>query len=88
MIKHLQIVLKGSFRHSGFRFHALQAAHTFSICGMVAERDGTIVIDAEGDESMLEEFVKWCRAGDRIPTPESIQVAEKPLSYFSDFLIL
>ncbi len=88
MIKHLQIVLKGSFRQSGFRFHTLLAARTFSICGMVTERDGDIIVEAEGVETNLEKFVKWCRRQDGSHSIESIEVVEKPLSYFKEFLIL
>ena len=88
MTKHYQIILKGSFRQSGFRFHTLMAAHSLSIAGMVIERDGNIIIEAEGEETNLEEFVKWCRSDNRITAPESAEVIEKPLAYYNEFLIL
>ncbi len=88
MKKHYQIILKGSFRQSGFRFHSLMAAHSLSITGMVTERNGNIVIEAEGDENELEEFIKWCRAGNQVSAPESVEVIEKPLAYYNEFLIL
>jgi len=88
MKKHYQIILKGRFQRSGFRFHAFLAAHTLSIRGMATERDGNIIIEAEGDENELEEFIKWCREGNRTPSPESVEVIEKPLAYYNEFLIL
>jgi acylphosphatase len=88
MVKHYHIILKGNFRYSGFRFHTLMAAHSLSINGMVIERDGNIIIEAEGNENELEEFITWCRAGNQTPAPESVEVIEKPLAYYNEFLIL
>lgn len=55
---------------------------------MVIERDGNIIIEAEGNENELEEFITWCRAGNQTPAPESVEVIEKPLAYYNEFLIL
>ena len=88
MNQHYQIILKGNFQQSGFRFHALQAAHDFSIRGQVSERNDNIIIDAEGDEHDMEKFLKWCYSSQGTPPPESIMVVKKPLAYYDKFLIL
>ncbi len=88
MNQHYQITLKGNFKQSGFRFHAFQAAHDFSIRGQVNESNGNIIIEAEGDEKDLEKFLEWCYASKGAVLPESIMVAKKPLAYYNDFLIL
>ncbi len=85
---HYQIILKGNFQQSGFRFHALQAAHDCSIRGQVTERNGNIIIDAEGDEQDLGKFLKWCYSSKGTAAPESIVVVKKPLAYYNEFLIL
>ncbi len=88
MNQHYQITLKGNFKQSGFRFHALQAAHDFSIRGQVTERNGNIIIDAEGDEKDLEKFLKWCHSHRATNESDSILVDKKPLAYYDEFLIL
>ncbi len=88
MNQHYQIILKGSFRQSGFRFHTFHAAHDFSIRGQVSEQNGNIIIEAEGDEKDLEKFLKWCYASKGITIPESIMVVKKPLAYYDEFMIL
>ncbi len=89
MNQHYQIILKGNFQQSGFRFHAFQAAHDCSISGQVTERNGNIIIEAEGDEKDLEKFLRWCYASKKgITAPESIIVVKKPLAYYDEFMIL
>ena len=88
MNQHYQIILKGNFQQSGFRFHAFQAAHDCSIRGQVSERHGNIIIEAEGDEQDMEKFLKWCYSSQGTTPPESIMVVKKPLAYYDKFLIL
>ncbi len=88
MKQHYQIILKGNFQQSGLRFHAFQAAHDCSIRGQVTERNGNIIIEAEGDENDLEKFLEWCYASKSNTAPESIIVVKKPLAYYDEFLIL
>ncbi len=88
MNQHYQIILKGSFRQSGFRFHAFHAAHDCSIRGQVTEQNGNIIIEAEGDEKDLGRFLDWCYASKGTAAPESIIVVKKPLAYYNEFMII
>jgi len=64
MKKSLKIIIRGRLHNAGFRFKTMEAAYKFDIKGIVKYlADRSIYIEAEGDESQLEEFLQWCRKG-------------------------
>jgi acylphosphatase len=47
-----------------FRASAKDIADQLGICGIVRnEPDGSVCVEAEGDESALARFVEWCKKG-------------------------
>jgi len=86
MIRHYQIILEGEFQKLGYRFHTFLAAQTFNLNGSVCQKEDKIIIDAEGNEENLNEFVRWCQKGNG--KKPCVHVVEKPLAYFNQFLIL
>jgi acylphosphatase len=86
MIKHYQIILEGEFQKLGYRFHTFLAAQTFNLKGSVCEKESKIIIDAEGSEDSLNKFIRWCQQSNG--KQPMVQVIEKPLAYYNDFLIL
>ena len=88
MKTHYQIKLNGSFPGRGFRFYTYLAAKKLSVKGAVFERDGNIVIEAEGEKKKLEDLIECCLKGNSFSTPASIEITEKPLAFYKEFIIL
>jgi acylphosphatase len=88
-LKHLNIKVHGRVQGVGFRYEAKKCARMLSIAGFIRnEPDGSVYIEAEGDEDALKKLVVWCRRG-----PESAEVKRveedwtAPLKSFNSFLI-
>jgi len=67
MIQFMRLVklrIYGKVHRVGFRFSAMQQAYKIGVNGFVQNvDDGSIYIEAEGEEGKLEEFIAWCKAG-------------------------
>jgi acylphosphatase len=64
MIKNLKMTISGDVMGVGFRDAAYWTARKLYIGGFVMnEPDGTVYIEAEGEEAALKDFLAWCRTG-------------------------
>jgi len=64
MIKNLKIKISGDVQGVGFRDAAYWVARKLPVAGFIMnEPEGTIYIEAEGEEETLKEFLAWCRKG-------------------------
>lgn len=64
MIKGVIINVYGRVQGVGFRFYTHKTALELSVKGFVQNRrDGSVYIEAEADEDLLETFVHWCEKG-------------------------
>ena len=49
-----------------FRYYTKAKADELGLAGIVRnEKDGTVYIEAEGEEEKIEEFIVYCRKGSR-----------------------
>jgi len=56
--------ISGDVQGVGYRMSAYWVARKLHIAGFVMnEPDGSVYIEAEGDEDALKEFLEWCRKG-------------------------
>lgn len=88
MLLHYDIIITGKVQNVGFRFYAQKKAHEFDISGHVRNRkDGSVYIEAEGEEENLRNFVAWCYKGP--PWAEVLQVTvnESPVIKLRGFLV-
>ena len=86
MRKHLNIKIYGQVQGVFFRVSAKEQAEKLGITGFARnEKDGTVYIEAEGDEKKLDQFLEWCRNGPEAAQVEKIEVTEGPLKNFSGF---
>jgi len=54
----------GRVQGVGFRFYTHKKANELNILGFVKNQtDGSVYVEAEGDEDHLEQFIYWCEAG-------------------------
>lgn len=74
MIKHLNIKIFGRVQGVFFRYSAKDVADSFGINGFIRnEADGTVYMEAEGEESGLDEFLKWCKQGPEMAIIEKVE---------------
>jgi acylphosphatase len=70
-MKHVNIKIFGEVQGVGFRDATYWKARKSQIAGFVMnEPDGSVYVEAEGDEDTLKEFVAWCAKG---PFPARVE---------------
>lgn len=88
MKKHINIVVRGRVQGVFFRASAKEQADLLKVRGMVRnEADGSVYIEAEGDEHTLEKFIAWCHEGPPRAHVDSCQVSEGIYVGHTDFKI-
>lgn len=86
MIKHLNIRIYGLVQGIFYRAAAKEEAEKFNITGFARnEPDGSVYIEAEGEEENLDKFISWCHIGPNMARVEKVKVEESPLKNFSEF---
>jgi acylphosphatase len=66
VVTRVHIIAEGLVQGVGFRWFVARRAGALGICGYVRNRyDGSVEVEAEGDRSLLEEFMKEVRVGPR-----------------------
>ena len=64
MIKAVSIEVFGRVQGVGFRYYAQKKAQELQLNGFVKNTpSGSVIIEAEGDEEALEQFLLWCQSG-------------------------
>jgi acylphosphatase len=88
-MKHLQVKVSGKVQGVFFRAETKKKAEEIGVTGFVRnEEDGTVYIEAEGEESLLEQFLKWCHEGPTLAEVEDLSFDyEDSLKQFTDFEI-
>ena len=88
MIKHFNIKIYGLVQGAFFRVSAKEQADKLSLTGFAKnESDGSVYIEAEGEEKNLNKFIKWCNIGPEMAQVEKVVITETPLKNFSEFTI-
>ena len=84
------IKIYGIVQAVGFRYSAKLKAKELNITGIVRnEPDGSVYIEAEGEEENLMDFLKWCYKGPRFSKVEKVDCQDKePSGNFNDFRIV
>ena len=73
-MKHVNIKIHGEVQGVGFRDATYWKARKLYVAGFVMnEPDGSVYIEAEGDEKAIEEFLAWCEKG---PLPAKVKKIE------------
>jgi len=72
---HLKIKVSGRVQGVFFRDSARRQAEKLGLTGFARnEADGTVYIEAEGDEKNLEKFLEWCRKGPSLASVAKIEL--------------
>lgn len=88
-MRHVNILVRGRVQGVFFRSTARREAEKLGITGFVRnERDGSVYIEAEGDDEQLREFVAWCCKGPPLAKVEDCEVVEDgEIKHFQAFEI-
>ena len=88
MIKSLQILVTGKVQNVGFRYYTKKTANELGLKGFVRNRsDGSVYIEAEGEEQVLSRFVTWCHEGPAWARVENVELQEQPVQDFLEFSV-
>jgi acylphosphatase len=87
-VKHIKVIITGKVQGVYFRETARQEALKLGISGLVRnEPDGTVYIEAEGENEAVNTFIRWCHVGPPGAVIESVSVSEQPAGGYTDFKI-
>lgn len=86
MVKHINIKVYGRVQGIFFRTTAREEAEKLNITGFARnESDGSVYIEAEGDEDKLNKFLEWCHKGSPLAKVEKIETTKGNFKKFSQF---
>jgi len=87
--KHIDIKITGKVQGVSFRATTKAVADQMGIRGMVRnEKDGSLYLEAEGDDTLLEVFVEWCNEGPDRAKIENVAVTPGELKNYQNFEII
>lgn len=83
MPRHVKIRVHGRVQGVFFRVAAKERADELGVRGFVRnEPDGTVYLEAEGEEDAVEKFLAWCSLGPRLAVVEAVVTEEgEPVGY-------
>lgn len=88
-MKHLNIVVSGKVQGVSFRVSTKAVADQLSVKGFVKNTsDGSVYIEAEGDDFSLESFLEWCHEGPLQASVQKVEVVEGEVKNYRNFEIL
>ena len=72
-MKHLDAKVYGKVQGVTYRLSANRVAKKMGLVGYAKNlKDGTVIIEAEGDQKSLKKFLDWCKEGPRRAMVEKI----------------
>jgi len=87
-MRSISIKVYGKVQGVGFRFYTQKTARELGINGFVKNlRDGSVYIEAEAPEDIMETFIHWVNTGPEWARVDKLSMQEIPLQYFEDFQI-
>ncbi len=87
-MKHLSIKVSGKVQGVFFRASTKNVADKLEITGFVRnEKDGSVYIEAEGEDERLKQFAEWCHHGPPQAIVENSIAAEGSIQGFAKFKV-
>ncbi len=88
-MKNIHIKVTGKVQGVFFRASTKAVADQMGIKGFVKnEKDGSVYIEAEGDETFLSMFLEWCKEGPDKSVVENVEVEDGELKNYRNFEIV
>ena len=88
-MKHLDIRVSGKVQGVFYRATAKAVADQLGVKGVVLnDPDGSVFIEAEGDDFSLEMFLEFCHKGSDKAVVEKLDVSESPMKDYRNFEVI
>ena len=88
-MKHINIKVTGKVQGVFFRASTKAVADQMGIKGFVKnEKDGSVYIEAEAEQFILDAFIDWCKEGPDKSVVENVEVADRDLKNFKNFEVI
>lgn len=88
-VRHIKIKITGKVQGVSFRAITKVIADQMGVRGMIRnEKDGSVYIEAEGDDTLLDVFVEWCNEGPDRAKVEHVEVESGALNNYRNFEII
>lgn len=86
IIKHLNIKIIGKVQGVYYRASTKQKADELRVRGFVRNQpDGSVYIEAEASNEVLQKFMDWCWQGPERAQVQQVETSEAPLQNFTEF---
>jgi acylphosphatase len=87
-MKHLSIHIYGKVQGVFFRASAKEKADELNITGLTwNNEDGSVTIEAEGEEENLKQYTAWCWEGPPLARVHRCEIKESAVRHFRNFSI-
>ncbi len=87
-MKHYNIKVRGKVQGVFFREGTKAVADQLGVKGLIRnETDGSVYIEVEGEDWLLENFLEWCSEGPDRAQVESVEKEESEIVGFDNFIV-
>lgn len=88
-MQHVKIRVHGKVQGVFFRQSTQEKAQELNVAGWARnESDGSVYIEAEGEEENIQQFLEWCKQGPPAASVSDMEYeAEEELKNFKEFRI-
>ncbi len=87
-MKAVRLVIKGRVQGVGFRYFVLHQARLFGVRGFVKnQQDGSVLVEAVGEEEIINHFIECCRQGPPLAKVTELLVNSSLFTDYEDFKI-
>lgn len=87
-MKNYTIVVTGRVQGVFFRASTQEQADRLGLRGWVRnEADGSVRMEAEGEETALREFMDWCKQGPSRAEVAHVTTKAGEIKHYSDFVV-
>lgn len=88
-MKHINIKITGKVQGVFFRASTKAVADQMGVKGMVKnEKDGSVYVEAEGDDLILDMFLDWCKEGPEKAKVESVSSTDGEMQHYRNFEVI
>ncbi|WP_212005812.1 acylphosphatase [Chitinophaga sp. HK235] len=88
-IVHKEIIVRGRVQGVGYRANAKHMADLLGVQGQIKNtQDKAVWILAEAEETVMEEFLTWCRKGPAMAKVTEMEIIVGPVLQVVGFTIL
>lgn len=88
MKKSVILNIYGKVQNVGFRYQTKKKADLLQITGFVKNmHDGSVYVEAEGEENDLILFIQWCYSGPFWAKVEKVKQQSAPIQNFKSFIV-